>query len=112
MWGVRPEFRGDEALDACFRRGLDEEKLGFDDGGAEGGDDGILALEGGGERVKGVVFDGFDGDGRGEVVGAGFAREDCDLEAGGEESVEDGGAEVAGTLREGVVLVSWGGWGV
>lgn len=63
--GVGPEFGGDEALDACFAGGLDEEELLVDDGGAEGGYEGVLTAEGGGQGVEGGVVDGLDGHGGG-----------------------------------------------
>lgn len=96
--GVGAEFGGDEALDARLGGGGDEEELLVDAGGAEGGYQGVLAEERGFQGVEGGVVHGLDGDGGGELVSAAAAGEDCDLEAGGEEGIQDGRAEVAGGL--------------
>lgn len=71
--GVAAEFGGDEVLDVGFGRGFNEEKLSGDDGGAEGGDDCILALKGVGERIERFVVNWGNGDGWRKAMGAGFA---------------------------------------
>lgn len=106
--GVGAELGGDEASDVGFGRGLDEEELGGDGGGGEGRDEGFLAVESGGQGVEGVVVDGDGGDGRGKVVSVVLAGQDGYFEAGAQEVVEDGWAEVAGGLRERVLSVVFG----
>ena len=78
---------------------MDEGELFVESGGAEGGDDGILTLESLGEGVKGVVVDGFHGDGGRKGVGAVLTSEDGDVEAGINELLENGRAEVASGLE-------------
>jgi hypothetical protein len=60
---VGAEFRRDETLYACGDGGVDDERLALETFVADSGDNCILAFEGGGERLQGVVVDGngFDG---------------------------------------------------
>lgn len=109
---VGTELRGNEAPDMGFGRRFDQEELGGDGGGGDGGggdggDDGLLTMEGVGEGVEGVVVDWDGGDGRGEVVGAALASEDCNFEASDEELVEDSWAEIASGLHKSLVSVFW-----
>ena len=57
-----------------------------------------MATESRDEGVEGVVVDGDDGDGGRETWVAAVAGQDGDLEVGVEKLLENGGAEVAGSL--------------
>ena len=109
MKGVGTELGGDEPLDMGLGRGFNQEKLCGDSGGADGRDDGFLAFEGVGEGFEGVVVDWDDGDRGWKAMSAAVASKDCDLEAGVEELLEDDWAEIAGGLRESLILVFLGG---
>jgi len=102
---VGTKLGGDEAPDTGLGRGFDQQELSGDGGGGEGGDDGLLAFEGVGEGVEGVVVNRDGGDGGGEVVGAALASEDGNFEASGEELLQDGWAEVASGLHGSLMSV-------
>jgi len=59
---VGAKFRRDETFYACSDGSVDDEGLALEAFVADGGDDCILAFEGGGERFQGVVVDGNDFD--------------------------------------------------
>lgn len=92
MHRVGPEVRGDEALHASLARGLDEEQLLLEGHRGQRGDDGVLALQGSDEGVEGVIVHRGHLNRVRELVVAALARQDFDLEAGGQELVQDGGA--------------------
>ncbi len=81
--GVAAEFGWDDALDARGDGGVDEEALGGDGVGGEGGDEGVLVAEGGGEGREGGVVYFLDLDVGGKGVGAGRAGKDGDFEEAG-----------------------------
>lgn len=101
--GVGPELGRDEVPDMGFGGCFNQEELCGDGNRGEGRDEGFLALQSGGEGVKGVIVDRDDSDGGGKAVSAALASQDGHFEAGLEKMVEDGWAEVAGGLRESVL---------
>lgn len=91
----------DETLDAGGGGGVDERVLraGDDDGdGRDGGDDGVLADEGGGERLDGRQVGPTDGDARRERGGRGLAGNGRDVEALFLQGLDDAEADEAGSL--------------
>ncbi|KAH0489560.1 hypothetical protein TgHK011_009983 [Trichoderma gracile] len=104
---VAAELGGQEALHAGGNGGVDERLLlVLEGGGADGGHDGVLAGEGGGQRVDGAEVGFDDADAGGECGrGGGVAAEDGDGEfVGGEERGEEDLANVAAGADEGDVL--------
>lgn len=103
--GIGRELGRDESLDARGHGGVDHGLLIRETGHADGGDDGVLVAEGGREGGQGPVFEPAHGDA--SWKGGIAAGEDRDGEGGiggGDEGLEDGGAEVTGGL-DGVGLM-------
>lgn len=73
--------------------------------GRQGGDNSVLPTQGGDERVRGVVVDVADPDGRGKGVGTGMAGQDGYLKDVREELIEDGGTQGATGLGQSVRVV-------
>lgn len=99
--GVAAEFAGQDPGDAGGDGGAEEGCLVLGARGAEAGDQGVLAGEGGGEAFRGGVVDCGGFDAGGERAGAVRADEGGDGEACVEEGLGDGGAEGAGGTGNG-----------
>ena len=65
-----------------------------------------MTFESVGEGVEGVIVDGADSDGWREGVGTALASKNSDLEACVKEMVENGWAEIAGSLGDAWISVS------
>ena len=104
------EFAGDESADPCCDGGVHEVGLQGEGFGAERGDDDVAALESGDDGGGvGIGGQGDDCDARGDGGGfAGLACEEYDRRGGegGEEGIEDVGAQGAGATDEGDLVES------